>query len=98
MKPRFACRRCELVPRTYCETIVAAKDAISHGLAEFFWDVPLVLDAEVGKTAARIQHVGGGKRRRWADVQAAPATAAKISFRLIRRELCGCEDRPQKKP
>ena len=72
----------EFVPRAHGETVVAAEDAVAHGLAELDRDMSLVLDGEVGDAGPRIELIGRDERACRAHVEAASAGAAMILFRL----------------
>src|SRR5262245_37084180 len=61
---RLAAGLCELVPRTYRKTIIAAVNAIADRGAQFAGNRAAVLDGEVGDAAARIEPIRFGKRRR----------------------------------
>ena len=88
----------ELVPGASGETVVAAENAIAHGLAELRRDVTLMLDGEVGDAAARIDLIGRRERARRADVETPSAAAAMILFRLVRRNHGRREDRADEEP
>ena len=88
----------EFVPRADREAIVAAIDAIADGRAEFFRDMALVLDGEVGDAAPRVEHVGLRERLCRADVEAGPAGAAMIALGRVARQRQRGEDRAKKQP
>jgi len=93
MKSNFTGLRGKLVPGTNRKTIIAAIDPIAHGFAEFERDGALMLDRQVGNTAARIELVRGGKRLCRADVETGAARAAMVFFRRIGGQVQRRKDR-----
>src|SRR6202030_1492748 len=87
-----------LVPGADRETVVAAIDAVADRLAKLARNRPLVLVGEVGNAAPRVELVGCGERRRWADIETGLAGAAMIAFGVVARQLQGGEDRAEEQP
>src|SRR5712691_6618899 len=94
----FAAGDRKFVPWTDREAIVAAIDAIADQRTQFAWDLPFVLDGEVGDAAPRIETIRRGKRCRRADIQASATLAAVIAFGLVRRQFKRGEDCAEKQP
>src|SRR5690606_18400418 len=79
----------EFVPRADSEAIVAAKDAITHGLAEFVWDLAFVLDGIISEAFAGIEPEGCRKSVSGADVEAAGARTAAFGMGRIGGQVGG---------
>ena len=94
----FAACDCKFVPWTDREAIVAAIDPIADQRTQFAWDLPFVLNGEVGDAAPRIETIGRGKCCRWADLQTSATLAAVIAFGLVRRQFKRGEDCAEKQP
>src|SRR6185437_4977308 len=60
--------------------------------------MPFVLDGEIGDAARGIEAIGRGERRGRADIEAAPALAAVIPVRRVRRQVEGEIDLAEKEP
>src|SRR5262245_59540490 len=88
----------KLVPWTYCETVVAAEDAVANGLAVSRRDVPLMLDGEVRDAGARVDLIRRGEGSRRANVETAAAGPAAILFRCVRLNRGAGEDRADEQP
>ena len=73
----------EFIPGADRKAIIAAIDAIAHRLAKFLGDRAVMFDRQVGNAAPRIQAIRRGKGARWADIQAARASAAMINLTRV---------------
>src|SRR6185437_16412751 len=60
--------------------------------------MPFVLDGEIGDAARGIEAIGRGERRGRADIEAAPALAAVILMRRVRRQVEREIDLAEEKP
>src|SRR4029077_3009999 len=88
----------EFVPGTHGEAIVAAEDAVGHGLAKLRRDMSLMLDGEVGDAGARIELIGRDKGPGRANIEATAASAAMILLWRIGSDLDSGEDRAEEQP
>src|SRR6185437_2337782 len=86
----------KLVPRADGKAIVAAVDAIADRSSQVSRNRALVLDGEIGNTAARIDPLGSWKGRCWANVKARAAGAATVTVGAVDGQFERGENRAEK--
>src|SRR5262249_6949961 len=86
------------IPGADCETIVAAKNTVSHQRPEFATDMAFVFDRKIGDAAARIEDIGARKGFSRADFETRLAAPAMVVFGRVGRKPQIGKNRTQEEP
>ena len=98
MRPHHGPFFCEPVPGTGRKAIITSEDSVPDRFSKLNWNGTFQFDGEIGNAASGVELEGRGERVGGTGGEAARAGTAAVFLGLVRLQIQGGEDFPQKQP